>query len=35
MLHWYSKVTVILREKNAKETIIVRLREYYLLKHLY
>jgi len=31
MLHWYSKVTIILRKiKNAKETIIVRRREYLL-----
>jgi hypothetical protein len=29
MLHWYSKVTIILRKrKNGKETIIVRRREY-------
>jgi hypothetical protein len=29
MLHWYSKVTIILRKrKNVKETIIVRRREY-------
>ena len=29
MLHWYCKVTIILRKtKNAKETIIVRQREY-------
>ena len=29
MLYWYSKVTIILRKrKNAKETIIVRRREY-------
>jgi len=27
MLHWYSKVTIILR-KSGKETIIVRRREY-------
>jgi hypothetical protein len=29
MLHWYSKVTIILRKrKMGKETIIVRRREY-------
>jgi len=29
MLHWYCKVTIILRKiKNAKETIIVRWKEY-------
>jgi len=38
MLHWYCKVTIILK-KNAKETIIVRRREYKYLdtqfKHSY
>ena len=29
MLHWYCKVTIILRKrKNDRETIIVRRREY-------
>jgi len=28
-MHWYSKVTIILRKrKNGKETIIVRRRKY-------
>jgi len=32
MLHWYSKVIIILRKrKNAKETIIVRQKEYKLM----
>ena len=28
MFYWYSKVTIILRKKNGKETIIVKRKEY-------
>jgi len=36
MLHWYSKVAIILRKrKNAKETNIVRRRELDVLKKKY